>query len=170
MKPFSSQSLLGIWIMSRIQHYNKKKYWRRRSLVTDPDAKCCILRKLYYLYYIKKCDAFNNCSFGTNLNAGAKFATPPVLLHGPNGIIIGHDVTIGENVVICQQVTIMHGGACTIGDNVMIGAGAKILGHVRIGNNCRIGANCVVVEDMPDNSTCVLQKPRIIMHAGESQE
>lgn len=122
MKPFSPDSQLGIWIMSHIQHYNKKKYWRRRNLVIDPNAKCCILKKLYYLYYIKKCDAFNNCSFGTNLNAGAKFATAPNLLHGPNGIIIGHDVTVGKNAVICQQVTIQHGGGCTIGDNVMYGA------------------------------------------------
>lgn len=55
------------------------------------------------------------------------------------------------------------GGGCVIGDNVLIGAGAKILGHVRIGNNCKIGANCVVIEDLPDNATCVLQKPRIII-------
>lgn len=53
-------------------------------------------------------------------------------------------------------------GGVNIGDNVFIGAGAKILKAVRIGNNCWIGANAVVVEDMPDNTTCVLQKPRII--------
>lgn len=105
---------------------------------------------------------YHNSSFGTNLNAGAKFATFPNLPHGLNGIIVGHDVTIGFNCTIYQQVTIMHGGGCTIGDNVLIGAGAKILGHVRIGNNCRIGANCVVIEDIPDNTTCVLPKPRII--------
>lgn len=54
-------------------------------------------------------------------------------------------------------------GGCKIGDNVLIGAGAKVLGHTKIGNNCKIGANCVVVENIPDDSTCVLQKPRIII-------
>ena len=44
----------------------------------------------------------------------------------------------------------------------MIGAGAKILPGVIIGSNVKIGANCVVVEDVPDNATVVLPKPRII--------
>lgn len=56
------------------------------------------------------------------------------------------------------------GGGCKIGDNVLIGAGAVILGHVRIGNNVNIGSNCVVTEDLPDNSTCVMPKARIIIH------
>ena len=51
-------------------------------------------------------------------------------------------------------------GAPVIGDNVYIGAGAKIIGGVRIGNNVRIGAGCVVVEDVPDNCTVVMPKPR----------
>ena len=157
MKPFSNDNKLGKWILGFIQHYNHEKYWKRRAIVTDPNNKTPTLLKLYYLYYIKKCDAYHNCSFGTNLGAGAFFKTPPILLHGPNGIIIG------KNCTIAQQVTISHGGGCTIGDNVLIGAGAKILGHVRIGNNVKIGANCVVVEDLPDNSTCVLSKPRIIL-------
>ena len=37
-------------------------------------------------------DAYHNCSFGTDLNAGVYFVTPPHLPHGPNGIIVGHDV------------------------------------------------------------------------------
>lgn len=163
MTPFSPSSRVGIKIMALIQHYDHEKYWRRRSIVIDPNAKCCLLKKLYYLLYIKRCDAYNNCSFGTNLNAGAQFATPPELPHGPNGIIVGHDVVVGANCIICQQVTIMHGGGCRIGDNVLIGAGAKILGYARIGNNCKIGSNCVVFENIPDNATCVLPKPRIIL-------
>ena len=31
-----------------------------------------------------------------------------------------------------------------------------------VGNNVKIGANCVVVEDIPDNCTVVLEKPRIV--------
>ncbi len=163
MKPFSPDSPLGRKIMGIIQHYNHDKYWKRRKVLIDPQNNVGIIKKLYYLFYIKRTDAYHNCSFGTNLNNGARFQSPPILPHGPNGIIIGHDVTIGKNCTIYQQVTITHGGGCVIGDNVLIGAGAKILGHVRIGNNCKIGANCVVIEDLPDNATCVLQKPRIII-------
>jgi len=53
-------------------------------------------------------------------------------------------------------------GSPVIGDNVFIGCGAKIIGGVRVGNNVRIGANCVVVEDIPDDCTVVLGKPRVI--------
>lgn len=34
---------------------------------------------------------------------------------------------------------------------------------IHIGNNVRIGANCVVFEDVPDNATVVLPKPRVII-------
>jgi serine O-acetyltransferase len=54
------------------------------------------------------------------------------------------------------------GGGPIIGNNVFIGAGAKIIGNIKIGNNVRIGASCVVVEDIPDNCTVVMHKPRII--------
>ena len=39
-----------------------------------------------------------------------------------------------------------------------------MLPNVSIGNHCKVGANAVVVDDMPDYSTCVMQKPRIIMN------
>ena len=50
-----------------------------------------------------------------------------------------------------------------IGDNVIIGAGAKVLGGCKIGQNVRIGANAIVYFDVPDNSTVILEKPRIII-------
>ena len=55
-----------------------------------------------------------------------------------------------------------------IGDNVLLGAGCKVLGGVHIGNNAKVGANAVVIEDIPDNSTCVLSKPRILVKDKES--
>lgn len=45
----------------------------------------------------------------------------------------------------------------------MIGAGAKILASARIGNNVKIGANAIVIGEVPDNATVVLQKPRVIL-------
>ena len=94
----------------------------------------------------------------------------PNLPHGLNGIFISKDAVIGEGCTIFHQVTIGSNtlsdsggkGSPTIGDNVYIGCGAKIIGNVHVGNNVRIGANCVVVEDVPDNCTVVLGKPRVI--------
>lgn len=163
MIQLSFNSRIGRRILSWIQHYNHSKYWHRRSVVTNPSDKTNVLIKLYYLYYIKKTDAYHNCSFGTNLNSGSYFSTPPRLPHGPNGIIIGHDLKIGCNCTICQQVTLAHGGG-RIGDNVLLGAGAKVLAGVSIGDNVKVGANCVVVENIPDNATVVLPKPRILLH------
>ena len=124
--------------------------------------------KYLKLMYIKRCDAYNNASFGTDLNAGAQFKTPPRLPHGPNGIIVTPYAKVGANAYIYQQVTIGDDGkgylnAPTIGDNVVIGAGAKILGKITIGNNVKIGANAIVVEDVPDGATAVSPKARIII-------
>lgn len=155
-------SPFNIFVRSFIQKYNHERYWTRRSKVIDPNDKTPKIIKLLWLLLIKRSDAFNCASFGTNLNSGANFLSPPHLPHGLNGIIIGHDVKVGLNCTIYQQVTIAHGNV-VIGDNCLIGAGAKILPNVKIGNNVKIGANCVVVEDIPDNATVVMSKPRVIV-------
>ena len=162
--PLGGQKLPSIsrFVLSIIKGYNHEKYWRRRAIVIDPNAKTPLLIKLYYLYYIKRKDAKLHCSFGTGLGYGAQFATPPYLPHGPHGIIVGHDAKVGAGCIIYHQVTIA-GGNVVIGDRTELGAGAKVLPNVKIGNLCHVGANAVVVEDMPDNSTCVLSKPRIII-------
>lgn len=49
-----------------------------------------------------------------------------------------------------------------IGDNVTIGAGAIVLGGIKVGNNVNIGAGAIVLDDVPDNSTVVCQKARVI--------
>lgn len=50
-----------------------------------------------------------------------------------------------------------------IGDNVTLGAGCFVKSGCNIGNNVKVGANAVVIEDIPDNATVVLQKPRVII-------
>ncbi len=162
MNSFSFNNKWGRLILNFIQKYNHVKYWKRRDIVINPENKTFLLIKLYYLYYIKKTDAYHNCSFGTNLNSGAIFKSPPILPHGPNGIIVGHDLVVGSNVTLYHQVTLAHGGG-KIGNNVMFGAGSKLLSGVNIGDNAKIGANCVVVENIPQNATVVLPKPRIIL-------
>lgn len=151
------------WVMSFIVHYNHKKYWRRREVVVNPNNKKSIIIKLLYLLYIKRTDAKWHCTFGTSLNGGSTFASPPTLWHGPNGIIMGYNVRMGRGCIICQHVTISHGAPVIIGDNCLLGPGCFILAGVKIGNNVKIGANAVVVEDIPDYSTVVAPKPRIII-------
>ena len=98
------------------------------------------------------------------------FRTP----HGLYGIFISQEASIGENCVIYQQVTVgsnnlknSRGGYPVIGNNCLIGAGAKIIGGVIIGNDVRIGANTVIVQNIPDSCTVVLEKPRVIQHNEE---
>ncbi len=81
-----------------IQHYNPEKYWKYRNIVTDPNNKTSKIIKVLMLYKIKKSDAYNNASFGTNINSGAYFKTPPKLPHGLNGIIISHHARLGGGV------------------------------------------------------------------------
>ena len=160
VKKLPSISLL---LLSWLTGYNHKKYWKRRSAVINSSSPLPFIVKLYYLYYIKKTAGRCHCSFGTSLNDGAQFETPPYLPHGPQGVIVGHDAKIGKECIIYHQVTIA-GGNVRIGNHTELGAGCKVLPGVQIGNYCHVGANAVVVEDMPDYSTCVMQKPRIILN------
>ncbi len=155
------------WAMSVVQHYNHEKYWKMRAEVVNPDSRKSRLVRLWYLFRIKRADAFANATMGTDLGSGAKFATPPILHHHLNGIVISHFAVIGRNATIYQQVTIAQNEqnqAAVIGDDVMIGAGAKIIGNVHIGNRVKIGANAVVVTDVPDDATAVGNPARIILH------
>ena len=110
MSLFSPENKFGIKIMSYLRGYNHEKYWRRREIVVNPENKTPLIIKLYFLFYIKRKDIKFGCSFGTNLNSGSKFLTPPRLPHGPYGIIVGHNWKIGANCIIYQQVTLAGGG------------------------------------------------------------
>jgi serine acetyltransferase len=153
------------FLRAKIRHYDEKKYWSMRAKVVDPKCKAPKWLKALWFYRIKKSDAFNGASMGTNIGSGAVFAEKPNLPHGIMGIVISPNAVIGTGCTIFHQVTIGEGrdGAPTIGDNCFIGVGAKIIGKIKIGNNVRIGANCVVFEDVPDNCTVVLDKPRYII-------
>ena len=155
------------FMIHHIQHYNPEKYWKMREVVIMPGEGIMFrIKQLIYLFRIKRMDAFNNASMGTDVGFGAHFDTPPHLQHGLNGIIVSHYAHIGKNAWIAQQVTIGQAMeknvAPVIGDNVIIGAGAKIIGDIRIGNNVIIGANAVVTHDIPDNCVCGGVLARII--------
>lgn len=97
--------------------------------------------------------------------------------HGFHGVFISSGASVGEGCVIFQDVTIgsvttsgsRHPGAPHIGNNCVIGSGARVIGGIIVGDGCRIGANCVVCEDVPPNSTVVLDKPRVIVRNGPMQ-
>ena len=153
------------FVTKLVQHYNHKKYWKMRDYLCKNINDINKIKAYYFLYRIKRMDAFNNASLGTHIGECAHFETPPALPHGLRGIFITHRAKIGKNAVIFHHVTIGEGkgGAPQIGDNCYIGAGAKILGNIKIGNNVKIGAGCIVSIDIPDNSTVVMEKPRIIV-------
>lgn len=152
--------LIGI-----VQHYNPESYWRMREKVVAYSGKGNLLI-YWYLYRIKRMDAFNNASLGTNIGSGAFFEGIPRFPHGLNGIIISPYARIGRNVRIFQQVTIGDDGrnkenAPVIRDDVFLYPGCKILGKCEIGKGAKIGANAVVSFDVPPNAIVTVEKPKI---------
>lgn len=147
---------IAVWINQCVHHYNEKSYWKIRARVVSPEYKNRLL-KYYYLLRIKRADAFNNASMGTDINDGAKFESVPHLPHGLNGIVISKYAKFGKNCKIYHQVTVATKkvgdsfvSAC-IGNNCVLGAKCTILGGVEIGDNVKIGANAVVTHDVPSN-------------------
>lgn len=130
----------------------RKRYFNERNKILKT-----ILRNIYYL---------KGREFGSWISLNTKFSDKPIFPHKYFGIFISGEAQLGENCIIYQQVTIgsdsynNKSGAPIIGNNVLIGSGAKIIGCIQIGNNVKIGANCIVTEDIPDNITVVMNKPR----------
>lgn len=150
-------------IQSMIQHYNHDKYWKMREKFTDLNTNK--LLRYYYLYKIKKMDAFNGASMGTNIDASAIFENRPILPHGLNGIIVSQYAKIGRNCIVYHQVTIGSKEdkyAPTIGDNVIIYPHAIIIGGINIGNNAVIGAGAVVTKDVPENAVVAGNPAKVI--------
>lgn len=169
MGKINFNSKIAKWLNVIFYGYNHEKYWKRREKIVNPKSKTPLLLKYYYFYYIKKIDRKFHCSFGTNIGSGASFQTPPIFVHGIYSVRVGHNVKIGKNCKMAKNISIEHPaeGTTIIGDNVFLGDGCKIKGGVKIGNNVKIGFNTVVVEDIPDNATVVMQKPRVIIKQSE---
>lgn len=130
-------------------------------------------------YYTLKCKLFwplyklfqtFHCAYLPLTNVIEGYITLP---HSVYGCFFSRESKIGKGCIIMQHVTIGSNywggeksnkvlGAPEIGNNVFVGAGAKIIGKVKIGDGAKIGAGCIVVEDVPPNAVCVMNKPRII--------
>ena len=80
--------------------------------------------------------------------------------------IINGAAKIGNNCTIyhCVTIAVEKTGVPVIGDDVTIGAGAIIMGGIKVGNHVDIGAGAIVIDDVPDHSTVVCPKGRIIPH------
>lgn len=167
----NTNSRIVRFFINQATHFNYDSYWKMRNVVIDPQNKIPRIIKLWYLYRIKKCDAFHNASLGTDLHKGAVFRGRPILMHGLNGIVISHYARFGEGCYLCQRVTVaqaMHSNdAPMIGDKVYIGAGAVIVGGVTVGDGAVIGANAVVTSDIPPRATAVGIPARVIKIDGE---
>ena len=151
-------------ILSGIQHYNETIYWRLREKVIKKRGWRVLL--FWYLFRLKRMDAFNNSSIGINIGFGAEFAGKPHFPHGLYGIIISPYAKFGKNVRIFHQVTVGDDGrdahhVPTIEDDVFLYPGCKVLGKCTIGKGAKIGANCVVSFDVPPYAVVTAPKPTV---------
>jgi len=143
----------SLYIRSKIQHFDRKKYWKYVQNIKKKPS----LFKYLYLYKIKKMDAFNNASLGIEITGGAQYLDMPFFPHGIWGIVISPKSIIGRGCVFFHQVTIgntlsplVSGRVAPIlNNNVIVFPGAKILGPINVGENSIILANSVVVNDVP---------------------
>lgn len=167
MEPLDYKNKYVKWMIGIVQHYDPVKYWKMREyVISSKHTGFGKLKAFYYLYKIKKMDAFNNSSMGTNIGFGAHFDGIPKFPHGLNGIIISPYARIGKGAYIFHQVTIGDDGidcknAPIIGDNVTIYAGAKVVGKCHIGDGAKIGANVVVSFDVPEGALVTLSKANV---------
>lgn len=109
---------------------------------------------------------------GIEIHAGATLGRRVFIDHGL-GVVIGETAVVGDDVKIFQGVTLGGRGKengkrhPTIENGVLIGAGAKVLGNITIGENSKIGAGTVVLTSVPQNSTVVGEKGKIIYYNKE---
>lgn len=115
------------------------------------------------LYYYHK---LNKLSYKTGFQIPPNVCGPGLNIYHFGYIVINASTQIGKNVTLYPGVLIGWknvGDKCpVIGDNVFIGSGSKIIGNVHIGNSVKIGQDCVIVKDVPDGTTVVAPKGRMI--------
>lgn len=68
---------LMTFIISWITGYNHDKYWFRRDYVINVNKKN-VIKKLYYIFYLKRVDSKHLSSSGFMYNEGSLFITPPI--------------------------------------------------------------------------------------------
>lgn len=104
---------------------------------------------------------------GIEIHPGAKIGKRLFIDHGI-GTVIGKTAIIGDDCIIYHNVTLGGTGKDlnkrhpTLKNNVLVGCGAQILGNITIGSSAKIGSNTVVLSDIPDNTTVVGERGKIL--------
>ena len=145
--------------------YDDEKFWRM-MFVCRKQAANPFYRLYQYICWarIRRIESKFCASLGTRVGGSEScsvFHGKPHLPHGINGVLVGNGATVGQRVTILPFVTLAD--CVSVGDDCFIGVGATVCRGARVGNRVNIGANCVVIEDVPDNATVVMQKPRVIL-------
>lgn len=102
----------------------------------------------------------NYTVFGCVIPPGVKMGKDCCIAHSV-GVVINDNTIIGDRCRIMHNVTLGNSGI-VIGNDCFLGVGCVIQGPCKIGDNVRIGANTYVNFDVPNNSTVVGFKGRII--------
>ena len=74
--------------------------------------------------------------------------------------IIGHDAKIGQNVTVAPAAFV--GGKATVGNNSLIGPGAIVLENRLIGSEVVVGMGGTVARNVPNGSTVMPIRSKII--------
>ncbi|CAM2782706.1 hypothetical protein PAT01_32120 [Pseudoalteromonas atlantica] len=101
--------------------------------------------------------------FVGNLYLSCKQIGPGLYIeHGFSTVVFAK--SIGKNFWLNQNVTVGtgKGGHPTIGDNVRIGANSVVIGGIKVNDRVKVGAGAVLNFEVPEGSTVVAQKPRVI--------
>src|SRR5262249_27724556 len=122
---------------------------------------------------------------GIDIHPGATIGRHFFIDHG-TGVVIGETCEIGEHVKLYQGVTlgalsfptdseghIVRGNKRhpTIEDRVVIYANATVLGgHTVIGHDSVIGSSVWLTRSVPERTTVMLEKPRLIMRGEHAEE
>ena len=143
-------------IYSLFLPHGTRSFWKYRRRILFPKG----IQKIFKPYYSLRAQwTLDKLNSSIPITERIRPFQAP---HGLCGIFISYGARVGKGCTIFQQVTIGSNtvpgskkrGAPVIGDRVYIGAGAKI-----------IGADCIVTDDIPANSTVVMEKPRVITYA-----
>lgn len=94
-------------IAAIVQHYDHEKYWKMYDKIRFTKGKK--IQRIWWLFRIKRMDAFNGASLGIHLEKFPQFDEAPSFPHGIRGVFVTHKAKIGKNCCIYHQVTI--GGA-----------------------------------------------------------
>jgi len=160
----------------------KKGLLNRLEVVFYPGVQAIIIYRIAHVLYKlgiplvpRALSYFGRFLTGAEIHPAAKIGKNFFIDHA-TGVVIGETAEIGDNVMIYQGVTLGgRGWWCdkkhtkrhpTIEDNVVIGVDATILGPVRIKKNSKIGAHSLILDDIPEMSTVICSKGKLMYKEG----